>query len=161
MSTDTEASVLFLLGQDVLCLAEVSSMAFPVEAPYDEATTHASGILPRDENERCGDIDTLDRDEAINARDSEWCVLHLHELFQNLVVERKLVNVIDAIGIGAHQLRASANRALHKLGQSHLDPLGQVQREREVERLVILECLYHPHERLVCLIDDIEGCCVG
>ena len=86
-------------------------MAFFIEAANDETASHSSGVLTRDQNERERRIDALNRDISIDAGHSEWSILNINKLFQHLVIECKLVNIVDTVWKDAHQVRTSTTIA--------------------------------------------------
>ena len=51
MAANSEASIGFFLGKNVLCLAKVCRVTFFVEATNYESTTHPTGVLARNQHE--------------------------------------------------------------------------------------------------------------
>lgn len=133
MATYCKASIGFFLCKNVLSFTEICSMAFLVKASDDKATSHAPGILPRDKNEGCGSIDRLDGDKAVDDGDTEWGILHIAELLQHLVVKRKFVHVVDTIWEKSDEVCTFLSTLIHKLLQSVLNALSQVQSVAEVK----------------------------
>ena len=54
----------------------------------------------------------MNRDEAVDDGDAEGRVLHIHELFEHLVIEGELVHVVDAVREETHEIGTLRHRGL-------------------------------------------------
>lgn len=134
MTRNRKAAISLLLGDDVLCFAEVGGVALAIEPPHHKSSAHSSRVLARNENEARARVDRLNRHEAVDAGHAKRSILHINKLFQHLVVERKLVYVIDAVGEEAEKTVGLVGGVLaDQLLHGDLESLGQIERIREVE----------------------------
>ena len=78
-------------------------MAIFVQTSDDEPPAHAPCVFSRDQYEACARINRLNRDKAIDAGHAERGVLHLDELFEHLMIEGELVDVVDTVWEEAEQ----------------------------------------------------------
>lgn len=65
------------------------------------------------------------------------------------MVEGEFVHVVDAVWIDAYKVWPFGRSCLAELLQGDLNALCQVEREREVERAILLECFKHLDELFV------------
>ena len=106
VSSKHERAIGLLVCDDVLSLAEIGCVTVTIQTTNDESSAHATCILPGDEDEGSCGVDALDRDEAVNDRNAERRVLHIHKLFEHLVIEGEFVHVVDAVGEEANKIGA-------------------------------------------------------
>ena len=76
----------------------------------------------------------MHRNEAINARHTERSIFHINELFEHLMIEGKLMYVIDTVREESKKTVGLFCRVLtDQLFNCDLESFGQIKRVRKVE----------------------------
>lgn len=128
MARNRKAAIGLLLCDDVLGFTEVGGVALTIEPPHNESSAHAPGVLSRNEDKARARINRLDRDEAVDAGHTERRILHIDELLEHLVIECKLVHVIDAVREKAEETVGLVGWVLvDQLFHGNLESLGQIE----------------------------------
>ena len=146
-----KGAICFPECEDVFCFDKVSCVTFTVQTPHNKAPAHPTSIFPWYQYECCWSVDRLNLHEAINHWHSEGRILNLYEFFEQLVIEGKLVDIVDAGWKASSQILNFRGLSIHHFFNSTLQALSQVNGVWKVERTVFLECFKHRHKLLVLL----------
>ena len=146
-----KGTICFPECEDVFCFDKVSCVTFAVQTSRNKAPTHPTSIFPWYQYKCCWSVDWLNLHEAINHWHSERRILNLYEFFEQLVIEGKLVDIVDAGWKASSQILNFRGLSIHHFFNSTLQALRQVNGVWKVERTVFLECFKHRHKLLVLL----------